>query len=53
MKKGIKNKINLINDVSGLEYDPSTIQVLRDTNIPFVITSYARRTKDYAKESFI
>ena len=37
MKKGIKNKINLINDVSGLEYDPSTIQVLRDTNIPFVL----------------
>ena len=37
MKKGIKNKINLINDVSGLEYDPNTIQVLRDTNIPFVI----------------
>ncbi len=37
MKKGIKNKINLINDVSGLEYDQNTIQVLRDTNIPFVI----------------
>ena len=37
MKKGIKNKINLINDVSGLEYDPNTIRVLRDTNIPFVI----------------
>ena len=29
--------VNLINDVSGLEYDPSTIQVLRDTNIPFVL----------------
>ncbi len=37
MKKGIKNKINLINDVSGLEYDPDTIKVLRETNIPFVI----------------
>ena len=37
MKKGIQNKINLINDVSGLEYDLNTIQVLRDTNIPFVI----------------
>jgi len=37
MKKGIKNKVNLINDVSGLEYDQNTIQVLRDTNIPFVI----------------
>ena len=37
MKKGIKNKINLINDVSGLEYDSYTIKVLKDTNIPFVL----------------
>ena len=37
MKKGIKNKINLINDVSGLEYDPNTVQILKETNIPFVI----------------
>ena len=37
MKKGIKNKINLINDVSGFEYDPNTIKVLKETNIPFVI----------------
>ena len=37
MKKGIKNKINLINDVSGLKYDSNTINVMKDTNIPFVI----------------
>ncbi len=37
MEKGIKNKINLINDVSGLEYDPNTIKILRDSNTPFVI----------------
>ena len=37
MKRGIKNKINLINDVSGLEYDSNTIKILKDTNIPFVI----------------
>ena len=37
MEKGIKNKINLINDVSGLEYDPNTVQILKKTNIPFVI----------------
>ena len=37
MKKGIKNKINLINDVSGLEYDLNTFQVLKETNIPFVL----------------
>ena len=37
MKKGIKNKINLVNDVSGLEHDPDTIKVLKESNIPFVI----------------
>ncbi len=37
MKKGVKNKINLVNDISGLEYDKNTIQVLKDTNIPFII----------------
>ena len=37
MEKGIKNKINLINDVSGIEYDRNTIEVLRNTRIPFVI----------------
>ena len=37
MKKGIKNKINLINDVSGLDYDPHTIEILKETKIPFVI----------------
>ena len=30
MEKGIKNKINLINDISGLNYDPNTINVLKD-----------------------
>jgi len=37
MKKGIKNKINLVNDVSGLDYDSDTIQVLKDSKIPFVL----------------
>jgi len=37
MKKGLKFKINLINDVSGFEYDTETIKVLKKTNIPFVI----------------
>ena len=37
MENGIKNNINLINDVSGLEYDPSTIRVLKKTNISFVL----------------
>ena len=29
MKKGIKNGVKIINDVSGLEYDPETINVLK------------------------
>ena len=37
MKKGIENKVNLINDVSGLEYDKDTIKILKKTNVPFVI----------------
>ena len=37
MKKGFKYKVNLINDVSGLQYDLNTIKVLKTTKIPFVI----------------
>ena len=37
MKKGIQNKINLVNDISGLAHDPDTINILKKTNIPFVI----------------
>ena len=37
MERGIKNRINLINDISGLEYDQRTINVLLKTKIPFVI----------------
>jgi len=37
MEKGIKNKINLINDVSGLNHDSNTINILKKYNTPFVI----------------
>ncbi len=37
MEKGIKNKINLINDISGLEHDFKTVELLKKTKIPFVI----------------
>ena len=37
MEKGIRNKVNLINDVSGFGYDDNTIYVLRKHKIPFVI----------------
>ena len=37
MEKGIKNKISLVNDISGLNHDPNTINILKKYNIPFVI----------------
>ncbi len=37
MQKGIKLGVKLINDVSGLNYDPNTISVLKKYKIPFVI----------------
>ncbi len=37
MKKGIKHGVKIINDVSGLDYDSETINVLKKYKIPFVI----------------
>jgi dihydropteroate synthase len=37
MSKGINIGVKLINDVSGLEYDPKTIDVLNKYKTPFVI----------------
>jgi dihydropteroate synthase len=37
MKKGIKCGVKIINDVSGLDYDSETINVLKKYKIPFVI----------------
>ena len=37
MRKGIKYGIKIINDISGLSYDPETINVLKTYKIPFVI----------------
>ena len=37
MKKGIQLGVKLINDVSGLEYDPETTNVLKLNNTPFVL----------------
>ena len=37
MEKGIKIGVNIINDISGLNYDKLTIKVLKKYNIPFVI----------------
>jgi len=37
MKNGIKVGVKLINDVSGLSFDPETINILKKYKIPFVI----------------
>ena len=37
MEKGIKKKINLINDVSGLEFDKNSVLVLKKYKTPFVL----------------
>ena len=37
MKKGLLNNVNLINDVSGLSYDPKTLNILKKTGAPFVL----------------
>ena len=37
MEKGIKLGVKLINDISGLSYDPKTLSILKKYKIPFVI----------------
>ncbi len=46
MKKGIQLGVKLINDVSGLEYDPGTTNVLKLNNIPFVLQHSQGRPED-------
>ena len=40
MEKGIKLGVNLVNDVSGLEYDKDTIKVLKKYRAPFVLQHF-------------
>ncbi len=37
MEKGIKEGIKIINDVSGLSYDPKTLNILKKHKTPFII----------------
>ena len=46
MRKAIKYKINLINDISGLSYDPLTLKFLKKTGIPFVINHIKGKPKN-------
>ena len=37
MEKSLKYGAHIINDVSGLEYDPNTLKILRNKKTPFII----------------
>ncbi len=37
MEQSILNKVNLINDVSGFNFDPNSIDVVKKSKIPFVL----------------
>ena len=37
MAEGIKNKVELINDVSGLRYSSRSIEIIKDKKIPFIL----------------
>ncbi len=37
MKKGIKQGVKMLNDISGLNFDSETVNVLKKSKIPFVI----------------
>ena len=50
MEKGIKNNVNLINDVSGFNYDPSTKNVLKKYKIPFVVHHMQGNPKNMQKK---
>ena len=49
MRKAVKYKLNLINDVSGLSYDKETINFLKNSKLPFVIHHMAGTTETMQK----
>ena len=49
MKKGLKYRVNLINDVSGLDYDASTIDFIKKNKFPFVINHIQGSPKNMQK----
>jgi len=52
MKKGIQHGVKLINDVSGFEYDPETINVLKLNSIPFVLQHSQGSPEDMQNNPF-
>ena len=53
MTNSIEYGADLINDVSGFEFDKHSIKKLKKYNIAKVLTSYARNTKYNANKSKI
>ena len=51
MKKALKYKLDLINDVSGLSYDKETINFLKNSKLPFVLHHMKGNNRNYAKKS--
>ena len=49
MEKGIKENINLVNDVSGFNYDSNSINVLKRYKVPFVIHHMQGNPKNMQK----
>ena len=49
MKKALKYKLDLINDVSGLSYDKETIHFLKTTKLPFVLHHMKGNTETMQK----
>ena len=49
MKKALKYKLDLINDVSGLSYDRETIDFLKTTKLPFVLHHMKGNTETMQK----
>ena len=45
MEKGIKLGVNLINDVSGLNFDKNTLKILKKYKIPFVLQHSIKNPK--------
>ena len=37
MKKGIQLGVNIINDISGLDFDKKSFNIIKSKNIPFVL----------------
>ena len=37
MQNGLKMKVNIINDISGFEFDKNSIKIIKKFNVPFVI----------------